>query len=87
MSKYSSEKIVSNIISDINITFEMNLYKEIYDPYLIRFEAVMLLAETNYQKLNTYASQAVDPQIKQIFTKSAQDALNTKQKLMEFLEQ
>ena len=40
--------------------------------------------ETNYQKLNTYASQAVDPQIKQIFTKSAQDALNTKQKLMSF---
>ena len=25
--------------------------------------------ETSYQKLNTYASQAVDPQIKQIFTK------------------
>lgn len=41
--------------------------------------------ETTYQKLNTYASQAVDPQIKQIFTKSAQDALNTKQKLMSFL--
>lgn len=41
--------------------------------------------ETTYQKLNTYASQAVDPQIKQIFTKSAQDALNTKQKLISFL--
>ena len=41
--------------------------------------------ETIYQKLNTYASQAVDPQIKQLFTKSAQDALNTKQKLMSFL--
>lgn len=41
--------------------------------------------ETSYQKLNTYASQAVDPQIKQIFTKSAQDALNTKQKLMTYL--
>ena len=41
--------------------------------------------ETTYQKLNTYASQAVDPQIKQMFTKSAQDALNTKQKLMSFL--
>ena len=41
--------------------------------------------ETAYQKLNTYSSQAVDPQIKQIFTKSAQDALNTKQKLMTFL--
>lgn len=43
--------------------------------------------ETAYQKLNTFSSQAVDPQIKQIFTKSAQDALNTKQKLMGFLEQ
>ena len=43
--------------------------------------------ETAYQKLNTFSSQAVDPEIKQIFTKSAQDALNTKQKLMEFLEQ
>ena len=40
--------------------------------------------ETSYQKLNTYA-QAVDPQIKQMFTKSAQDTLNTKQKLMSFL--
>ena len=43
--------------------------------------------ETSYEKLNTYASQCVDPQIKQIFTKSAQDALNTKQKLMSFLNQ
>ena len=42
-------------------------------------------SETSYQKLNTNASQAVDPQIKQIFTKSAQDSLNTKQKLMSFL--
>ena len=41
--------------------------------------------DTSYEKLNTYASQAVDPQIKQLFTKSAQDALNTKQKLMTFL--
>lgn len=41
--------------------------------------------ETSYQKLTTYSSQAVDPQIKQVFTKSAQDALNTKQKLMTFL--
>ena len=41
--------------------------------------------ETAYQKLNTYSSQAVDPQIKQMFTKAAQDSLNTKQKLMSFL--
>lgn len=40
---------------------------------------------TAYEKLNTYSSQAVDPQIKQMFSKSAQDALNTKQKLMSFL--
>ena len=41
--------------------------------------------ETAYQKLNTYSSQVVDPQIKQLFTKSAQEALNNKQKLMTFL--
>lgn len=41
--------------------------------------------ETCYQKLNNYASQCVDPQIKQLFSKSAQDSLNTKQKLMSFL--
>jgi len=29
--------------------------------------------ETAYQKLNAYSAQAVDPQIKQIFSKSAQD--------------
>ena len=42
---------------------------------------------TCYEKLNTYASQCVDPQIKQMFTKSAQDALNTKSKLMSFLNE
>lgn len=41
--------------------------------------------DTSYQKLNNYATQAVDPQIKQMFTKSAQDALNCKQKLLSFL--
>ena len=41
--------------------------------------------ETSYEKLNDYSSQAVDPQIKQMFSKAAQDSLNTKQKLMGFL--
>ncbi len=45
------------------------------------------LQDISYQKLNTYESQAVDPQIKQIFNKSAQDALNIKQKLMTFLNE
>lgn len=41
--------------------------------------------DTNYRKLTNYANTCVDPQIKQLFTKSAQDSLNTKQKLMSFL--
>lgn len=41
--------------------------------------------ETAYQKLQTYSQQSNDPQIKQMFEKSAQDARNTKQKLMSFL--
>lgn len=39
----------------------------------------------NYQKLLNYSDYAVDPQIKQTFNKAAQDALNAKQKLLEFL--
>ena len=37
-------------------------------------------------KLKEYASTAVDPQIKQIFTKADQDSLNAKQTLMSFLQ-
>lgn len=41
--------------------------------------------DMSYKKFNNYASQCVDPQVKQLFTKSAQDALNTKQQLLTFL--
>lgn len=41
--------------------------------------------DISYQKLNLYASSCVDPQIKQIFTKAAQDTLNNKQKLLSFI--
>ncbi len=40
---------------------------------------------TCYQKLNNYADYAVDPQIKQVFNKAAQNSLNTKEKLISFL--
>ena len=43
------------------------------------------LQDTNFQKLTNYANTCADPQIKQLFPKSAQDTLNTKQKLMSFL--
>lgn len=38
-----------------------------------------------YQKLQSYAQQATDMQVKSYFEKSAQDALKTKQQLMTFL--
>jgi len=41
--------------------------------------------ETAYQKLSTYAQQCTDPQVKQMFQKSADSAKNTKQKLLSFL--
>ena len=41
--------------------------------------------DTSYEKFNLYAQNCTDPQIKQLFTKSAQDALNTKQTLLSFL--
>lgn len=36
-------------------------------------------------KLNAYAAGATDEQVKQYFTKSAQCAMNTKEKLLGFL--
>ena len=41
--------------------------------------------ENAYAKLTHYADNAVDPQIKQILNKAAQDSLNSKQKLISFL--
>ncbi len=41
--------------------------------------------ETAFQKLNQYAQQCMDPQVKQMFQQSADEAKNTKQKLMSFL--
>ncbi len=41
--------------------------------------------DTAFQKMNTYAQQSSDPQIRAYFEKSAQDAQKTKQQLMSFL--
>jgi hypothetical protein len=41
--------------------------------------------ETSAKKLDAYAQQSTDPQVKQMFQKSAQDARNTKQQLLSFL--
>ncbi|HCB99818.1 MAG TPA: hypothetical protein DEP42_01140 [Ruminococcaceae bacterium] len=41
--------------------------------------------ESSCQKLQDYAGQVTDPQIKAYFQKSAQGAQNTKQTLLSFL--
>ena len=41
--------------------------------------------ETAFQKMQAYAQQSTDPQIKTYFEKSAQEAQKTKQQLMSFL--
>lgn len=42
--------------------------------------------DTACEKLQTYAQQAKDQQVKAYFEKAAQDAKNTKQQLMTFLQ-
>lgn len=42
--------------------------------------------EIFYNKLINYADFAIDPQIKQMFNKAAEDSLNSKQKLTIFLK-
>lgn len=41
--------------------------------------------DTAYQKMQTYAQQSTDQQVKQHFEKCAQGAQKTKQQLMSFL--
>jgi type III secretory pathway component EscR len=41
--------------------------------------------DTAYQKMQTYAQQSTDSQVKSFFEKSAQSAMSTKQKLTTFL--
>jgi type III secretory pathway component EscR len=41
--------------------------------------------DTSFHKMQTYAEQSTDPQVKAFFQKSAQDAQSTKQELMSFL--
>lgn len=41
--------------------------------------------ETSHCKMEAYAQQAQDPQIKQFFQKAAQSALQNKKQLMQFL--
>ncbi len=42
--------------------------------------------DTTHCKLQEYAKEAQDPQIKQFFQKSAQSAEDNKQQLMKFLQ-
>jgi hypothetical protein len=41
--------------------------------------------DTSYQKFTAYANDCTDPQIRDMFTQSAKDALETKQKLIGWL--
>jgi hypothetical protein len=41
--------------------------------------------DTTFQKMSTYAQQAIDPQVRAYFEKCAQSAQQTKQQLMSFL--
>lgn len=60
-------------MSSLNILELQNL------KYFIEYQNI------NYEKLKNYSDYAVDPQIKQVFNKAAQESLNTSQKLMSFL--
>lgn len=41
--------------------------------------------ETTHCKMENYAQEATDPQIKQFFQKAAQSAVQNKQQLLQFL--
>ena len=42
--------------------------------------------DTTHCKMQDYANESQDPQVKQFFQKSAQSAMESKQQLMKFLQ-
>ena len=42
--------------------------------------------DTTHCKMEDYASQATDMEVKQFFQKSAQSAINSKQQLLQYLQ-
>lgn len=46
---------------------------------------LIIKEEISYNKLINYTEYAVDPQIKQIFNKAAQDKLANREKMISFL--
>ncbi len=52
---------------------------------LQNLKTLINIQNINYQKFINYSDYSVDPQIKQTFNKAAQDALNIKEKLLDFL--
>ncbi len=52
---------------------------------LQNLQRLIEIQKTSYEKLNNYATQVEDAELKQLFKNATQDALNTKQKLMSFL--
>ena len=42
--------------------------------------------DTTHSKMDAYAQQATDMEVKQFFQKSAQSAMQSKQQLMQFLQ-
>ena len=58
---------------------------ELNQVELQNLKQLIEMHENLYQKLNNYSLQTLDPQVKQIFIKAAQENLNCKQKLITFL--
>ena len=60
--------------------------EEITSIELQNLKQLIKYLDISYQKLNTYSANSVDTEIKQMFTKLAQDNLNAKQELLEILK-
>ena len=72
------------LVAFSNNTFRKNLLK--WQIKFVELQHLQTLMQKQHIK-NAYSAQAVDPQIKKIFSKSAQDALNTKTKINDIFKQ
>ena len=59
---------------------------EISEPDLQNLRHLIGGFDTTHCKMDAYAQQATDMEVKQFFQKSAQSAMQSKQQLMQFLQ-
>ena len=86
LARFGSNKLIARLLSNQQENQDFVTLVRESVSYLVskRYGALIAICRSN--KLQEYAKEAQDPQVKQFFQKGAQSAADNKQQLMKFLQ-